>query len=128
VIVVAAGAVFLLAGVSIATADSGAKKSRRQLIELLGVLRQRQTRADRSAVVIDHLRALLPTLQDSASFDRSRSDRGRIDDDLVRAGGLGYQAGAERAVGSQVGEPPPRRVDTASCERRYLAIRQPAAR
>jgi hypothetical protein len=77
--VVSAAAALLLTGVTIAIAGSEAAKSRGQLTALLGVLRQRQTRADRSPALLDHLRALLPTLQDPGPE--------RLDRSLVRIAG-----------------------------------------
>lgn len=76
---VAVAAAVVLAGVGMAMAGSGPKKSRRELVELLGVLRERQTRADRSPALIDHLRSLLPTLQDPGPE--------RLDRSLVRIAG-----------------------------------------
>jgi hypothetical protein len=78
-IVSAAVAAVVLMGVGMAVAGSGPKKSRRELVELLGVLRERQTGADRSPALIDHLRSLLPTLQDPGPE--------RLDRSLVRIAG-----------------------------------------
>jgi hypothetical protein len=78
-IVLAAAAAVVLAGVGMAMAASGPKKSRRELVELLGVLRERQTRADRSPALIDHLRSLLPNLEDPGPE--------RLDRSLVRISG-----------------------------------------
>lgn len=55
------------------------QKSRRELVELLGVLRERQTRGDRSPALIDHLRSLLPSLQDPGPE--------RLDRSMVRIAG-----------------------------------------
>lgn len=79
-VLIAAVVVILWPSTGGAIANSVAAKSRRQLIDVLGVLRSRQTNADRNSALIDRLRSLAPTLQDPGPE--------RMDRSLVRIAGV----------------------------------------